>query len=127
MGYSGDVRVPWKAAVSAVLATGIAVAAFWVGGEDRREGIRVEENRVVVTNLGKSDWSNVEVWVNGWYRAQAPRVLAGQRLDVPFTAFAAGFDRRYNPARQPPFGVEVTARAADGTAIRLAWGQVRRR
>jgi len=117
----------WKVAVSALLALGIVVAVFWVGGEDRREAIRVEETRVVVTNLGESDWSDVEIWLNDWYRAQAPRVTAGQRLDVPFSAFMAGYGRAYEPGRQPPFGIEVTARGADGGAIRLTWGQGRRR
>ncbi len=113
--------------VSAVLAIAVAVGVFWVGGEDLREAIRVEENRVVVTNLGESDWSDVEVWLNDWYRAQTPRVTAGQRLDVPFTAFTAGYGRPYDRARQPPFGVEVTARGSDGSEVRLSWGRGRRR
>ena len=125
--YSGPVRSSRVLLLSAVLAIALAVSVFWVGGEDRREAIRVEEDRVVVTNLGKSDWSDVEVWLNDWYRARTPRVTAGQRLDVPFNAFTAGYDRPYDPARQPPFGVEVTARGSDGSQVRLSWGQGRRR
>jgi hypothetical protein len=125
--YSGAVSAWWKVAIAAVLALGIVVALFRVGGEDRREAVRVEENRVVVTNLGESDWSDVEVWLNDWYRAQTPRVTAGQRLDVPFKAFTAGYGRAYDPARQPPFGVEVTARGSDGREVRLSWGRGRRR
>jgi hypothetical protein len=113
--------------LSIALGIAAAVAVLWVGGEDRREPIRVEENRVVVTNLGETDWSGVEIWLNDWYRAQAPRVVAGQRLDVPFTAFLAAYDRPYDPARQPPLGVEVTARGDDGSAVKLIWGQGRRR
>ena len=110
-----------------VFAIVVAVALMWVGGEDKREAIRVEEDRVVVTNMGESPWTDVEIWLNDWYRAQVPELKAGQRLDVPLTAFMAGYDRRYEPARQPPFGVEVTARGEDGGEVRLTWGQGRRR
>ena len=113
--------------LSAVLATALVAAWLWVGGEDQREAIRVEENRVVVTNLSDGDWTNVEVWLNDWYRAQAPLLAAGGRLDIPFAAFMAGYDRRYDPVRQPPFGVAVTARAGDGSEVKLSWGQGRRR
>ena len=113
--------------VSTLLAVAVVVAMFRVGGEDRREAIRLEENRVVVTNLGDTDWSDVEVWLNDWYRVQAPRVVAGQRLDIPFSAFMGGYGRRYEPSQQPPFGVEVTARGADGSEVKLSWGHGRRR
>ena len=83
IGYSGPVRSSKVLLVSAVLAIAVAVGVFWVGGEDLREAIRVEENRVVVTNLGESDWSDVEVWLNDYYRAQAPRVTAGPAARRP--------------------------------------------
>lgn len=118
----------WKILLlSTAIAGAVAVAMFRVGGEDRREAIRVEETRVVVTNLGETDWSDVEIWLNDWFRAQAPRVTAGQRLDIPFAAFMGGYGRRYDPVRQPPFGVEVTAVGADGRAVKISWGQGRRR
>ena len=125
--YSGLVRSSRIVLLSTVLAVALAAAVLWVGGEDRREAIRVEENRVVVTNLGDADWTEVEIWLNDWYRAQVPRLTAGQRLDVPLTAFTAGYDRPYEPARQAPFGIEVTARGADGRDVTLTWGQGRRR
>lgn len=94
---------------------------------DQRQAIRVEENRVVVTNLTGTPWSDVDLWLNDHYRAQAPSLAPDQRLEVPLGVFVAGFDRHFDPRRQAPSGVEVTARGADGRAIKLAWGDGRRR
>ncbi len=94
---------------------------------DQRRAIRVEERRVVITNLTGTSWSDVEVWLNGYYRAQARGLAADQRLEVPLDVFISGWRQRFDPRRQAPAGIEVTARGADGRAIALSWGTGRRR
>ncbi len=96
-------------------------------GDDRRSGIAVEENRVVVTNLTGQRWSDIDVWLNTWYRAQAPALEPNQRLEIPLRVFVTGHGQHFDPRVRGPVGIELTARAADGSAVTLTWGEGRRR
>lgn len=90
------------------------------------EPIRVGEGRVVVTNLTQAAWSDVEVWLNDSYRAQAKSLAPGQRLEIPLGVFVAGFGQTFDPSRQSPRGVRVSAGTADGARVSVTWGQGRR-
>lgn len=94
---------------------------------DQRQAIKVEEGRVVVTNLTGSPWSDVTLWLNDYYRAQAPALAPNQRLDVPLDVFVAGWGQRFDRSRQSPAGIELTARGPDGRTMTLTWGTGRRR
>ena len=97
-------------------------------GDDSRSAIAVQEGRVVVTNLTGQAWSIVDVWLNTWYRAQAPALAPGQRLEIPLRVFVAGYGQHFDSSlRGGPVGIEVTAKAADGSAVTLTWGEGRRR
>jgi hypothetical protein len=95
-------------------------------GEEKHP-IIVQTGRITVINMTDTRWADVEVWLNDHYRAQAPELVPGQRLDVPIGVFTAGFGQRFDPKKQSPFGVEVSARASDGRAVKLTWGKGRRR
>jgi hypothetical protein len=110
----------------------LAVVIAWTllsrcPGGDSRQAIRVEENRVVITNLTGQAWSDVEVWLNTWYRAQAPALEPGQRLEIPLRVFASGPGTQFDPRARGPVGILVSARAADGSDVELTWGDGRRR
>jgi hypothetical protein len=94
---------------------------------EEKTPIVVAQDRITVINLSGVAWSSVEVWLNDHYRVQVSGLEAGQRLDVPIGVFVAGFGQRFDPKRQVPFGVEVSARGADGRPVRLIWGKGRRR
>jgi hypothetical protein len=111
--------------VLAVVVVGTLLARFC--RSDERQAIRVDETRVVVTNLTKTPWSDVTIWLNDYYRAQAPALAPDQRLEVPLRVFAAARGQRFEPHRAAPAGIEVTARAADGSPVTLTWGSGRRR
>jgi len=91
------------------------------------QSIIVLSNQVTVFNRTAERWTHVDVWLNNHYRAQAPELLPGGRLDVPITVFIAGFGQRFDPKKQSPFGIEVEAQADKSGTVRLAWGQGRRR
>ncbi len=95
--------------------------------EEEKPPIIVQRDRISVINMTDTSWSGVEVWLNDYYRAEAPQLAAGQRLDVPIGVFVAGFGQRFDPKTQSPFGVEVLARGADGKPVKLTWGEGRRR
>ena len=91
------------------------------------EPITFEGRAIVVTNLTADEWQNVEVWLNDHYRVTKSRMPPGERFGIPFSAFVAGFGQRFDSARQPIRGVEVSASAPGGRAVKLVWGTGRRR
>lgn len=95
--------------------------------EEEKNPIIVQADRVTVINMTTAKWSGVEVWLNDHYRMQAEDLLPGQRLDLPIRTFIAGSAQYFDPKKQAPFGIEVTARGDDGKPVRLIWGKGRRR
>jgi hypothetical protein len=88
--------------------------------------IEVREVDVIVQNQTATAWTNLEIWVNDFYRGLHPSLGAGQRLVVPLGSLVEGYGRRFDVHRTPVASVLVTARSVDGRPIRLTWGKVRR-
>ncbi len=105
----------------------IAAATGACSPEQEPPQIRVREADLIVQNRTSIAWTNVEVWVNDHFRGVASSLQPGQQLTVPLNALVAAYGQRFDRSRQSVFGVLVTARAADGTSVRLTWGRVRRR
>ncbi len=113
----------WAAACLVIaLVAGLAACS----GEEPQP-IVVRSDRISVINMTNVTWTGVDVWLNDHYRAQAQTLLPGQRLDVPIDVFIAGWAQRFDPKKQFPFGIEVTANGSDGKPVRLTWGKGRRR
>jgi hypothetical protein len=93
----------------------------------QRQSIIVESGRISVVNVSDDPWTDVDVWLNDHYRMQARALAPGQRLVMPTRAFVAGFGQLFDPAKQSPYGIEVTAMGGDGKPVRLTWGERRRR
>lgn len=113
-----------RVAASFLVAALVVLAAC--SGEEKHP-IIVAPDRITVINMTTVTWTDVDVWLDNYYRAQAPQLLPGQRLDVPVGVFIAGWGQRFDPKKQAPFGVEVTAKGSDGKAVRLSWGKGRQR
>src|SRR5512135_500677 len=111
----------WRRLIVSGLAIVAAALVFYprTCSDVEKQSIVVASDRITVVNLSKQAWTDVDVWLNDYYRAQAPELLPGQRLDVPIGVFVAGFGQRLDPKKQSPFGVEVSARGADGKPVRL--------
>ncbi len=113
-------------AVGAMLAISAGLGSAGCGSAPP-EPIAFEGRAVVVTNLTADEWQNVEVWLNDHYRVTKSRMPPGERFSIPLSAFVAGFGQRFDPARQPFRGIEVSASAPGGRAVKLVWGTGRRR
>jgi hypothetical protein len=111
---------------SAIPAAALLIVLAACSGEEKHP-IVVTQSRISVINMTGATWTGVNVWLNDFYRAQADQLLPGQRLDVPISVFTAGFGQRFDPKKQSPYGVEVTATGSDGKPVRLIWGKGRRR
>ncbi len=106
-------------------AVALVVVALTNCGGETPEPIQINGNRLSVFNQTKSQWSNVEVWMNNHYRVTLPKLEAGQRFDVPLDAFVAGNGHRFQPQHQRPEGIQVLAKSADGKDVKINWGKGR--
>ncbi len=111
------------------------VAAAWLAlslfaascGQETPPPIQLRDVDVIVQNQTAARWSNLEIWVNDFYRGLESSLEPGQQLVVPLGNLVEGYGRRFDVHRTPVVGILVTARSADGRPIRLTWGKVRRK
>lgn len=100
----------------ALLAAGISTARC---SEVPPDVVRIDRGLLTVDNRTPQEWRNVEIWVNQYFRATAPVIAAGGRLQVPLNAFVSGYAQRLDTRRHPVRGVRVTATEPDGTPVTI--------
>jgi menaquinone-dependent protoporphyrinogen IX oxidase len=107
---------------------GLSALLLWSGAcsKETQPPLKVDGGLVTLDNRTSSDWTTVEIWVNDHYRVVVPTVLAGQRFTTRLDNFVAGFGQRFDNRHQSVFGIEVTAKSANGDAVKLTWGKGRR-
>jgi hypothetical protein len=99
----------------------VLTAALTAGCGVAPDPIQVERGRVSILNQTEDDWLDVEVRINRYYLARAPRLQAGGRLDAPLSRFQGGFGRYFDLRREHVQRVDVAARTARGTPVSLTW------
>ena len=83
--------------------------------------IRLNGRTLVVENQTRTEWRNVTVTVNSYYRGGAASLLPGAELDAGLSNFVTGLGQRFDPARESVHTVEVRATDASGAAVALDW------
>ena len=83
------------------------------------EPLRLDGNVLTVDNQSSSDWSNVEIWLNTYYRVTARSIPAGGRFQAPLDMFVAGFGQRFDFRRAQVRDLRLTARLPDGQPLEL--------
>jgi len=83
------------------------------------EPMTLEPNRLTVDNRSSTDWTNVEIWLNTYYRVTTPSILAHQRFQAPLDVFVAGFGQRFDYRRMQVKDVRLTAKLPDGKPFEL--------
>jgi hypothetical protein len=81
--------------------------------------LKLEGNLLTVTNQTSTDWSNVEIWLNTYYRVTASSVQAGARFQVPLDTFVAGFGQRFDYRRAMIRDLRLSAKLPDGSPYEL--------
>jgi len=84
--------------------------------------IVVEDRVVKVHNQTDTRWTDVRVWLNDHYVVGAPAIEPGGRMTVQQRDFTAAMGQKFDPARQSPYGVLLTARAGE-EEVRVVWGK----
>ena len=78
------------------------------------EPLTLEGNLLTIDNRTKQEWSNVEVWLNTYYRITAKSIPPGGRLQAPLDMFVAGLGQRFDFRRAQIRDLRLTAKLPDG-------------
>jgi hypothetical protein len=99
----------------------VAVCALAACHREKPEPILVEDRAVKVHNETAERWTEVRIWLNDHYVAGTPVLEPNGRITVQQRDFVAGLGQKFDPSRQSPYGVLVTAKSPSGD-VRLIWG-----
>jgi len=97
----------------------LALVSTWGCSQVSPEPVQIDRGILTVDNRTSHEWQEVEIWVNQYFRATAPALAAGGRLQVPLNAFVSGYAQRFDAKRLAVRDVRVTATQPDGTPVRL--------
>jgi hypothetical protein len=102
------------------LLLGLALAASaWGCSRPKPNPLQLEGNILTVDNRSDSDWSNVEIWLNTYYRIGTRSIPARSRFQAPLDSFVAGFGQRFEFRRQQIKDLRLTGKLPDGQAFEL--------
>ncbi len=79
----------------------------------------LDANWLSVENPTADRWSDVEIWLNTYYRYQVPYVEPGGRFKVPLDVFVAAYGQRFDLKRAPVTEVRLVAKRPDGTTYEI--------
>lgn len=99
----------------------LACAAAISGGCHKipPEPLKLEGNLLTVDNRTPQEWSNVEIWLNTYYRITAHSIPPGGRLQAPLDMFVAGLGQRFDVRRTQIHTLRLTAKLPDGKPLEL--------
>jgi hypothetical protein len=84
--------------------------------------ISVSEGMVTVINQTDEDWKDVLITVNDHFRGFVPVLKAEGRANAPLSQFNTGHGQ-YWSANMRVRTIDVTAKAADGSDVKLTFGR----
>jgi hypothetical protein len=103
--------------------TALALAVALSACSSPPEPITFSDGTITVENQTSREWRNVMITVNDHYRGGAPSLAARGRMNAPISQFQTAFGEKYVLARQAVVKIEVSAIDADGTPVKLVWGE----
>ena len=83
------------------------------------EVLTLEGNLLTVDNRTRSEWSNVEIWLNTYYRITTKSIPPGGRMQAPLDMFVAGLGQRFDFRRMQIHDLRLTAKLPDGSPIEV--------
>jgi hypothetical protein len=83
------------------------------------EPLRLEQGTLTVDNQSADEWTNVEIWVNQYFRVTAPSIAARSRFQVPLDAFVSGYGRRFDRKRMQVKDLRLSAKTPAGQAVQI--------
>lgn len=105
--------------IAAALAVALAALDAAACRKMPDDPLKLERNLLTVSNQSDTDWSNVEVWLNTYYRITTPSIPAGGRFQAPLDTFVAGFGQRFDFRRMQIRDLRLNAKLPDGKPFEL--------
>ena len=109
--------------IVAVMRAWLVVTAFATIGagcsKSAPDPFQLERNLLTVDNRSSSDWTQVEIWLNTYYRVTTLSIPAYGRFQAPLDTFVAGFGQRFDYHRAQVVDLRLTAKLSDGTPLQL--------
>ena len=84
-----------------------------------REPLKLDGNILTVENATSETWTDVELWLNTYYRLQKSTIEPGERVHAPLDNFVAGFGQRFEFRRMQVKDLRLVAKLPDGRAIEI--------
>jgi hypothetical protein len=81
--------------------------------------LQLDRNILTVDNRTPQDWTNVEIWLNTYYRVKVASIPARNRFQAPLDTFVAGFGQRFDFRRMQVRDLRLTAALPDGKPLEL--------
>jgi len=108
-----------SSSIGACAALALAMASVACSGAPPIESLKLEGNRVTVTNTTSTDWHDVEIRVNTHYRVVVSSLRAGQRLDGSLDQFMEAYGHRFDYHRTQVKDLRLTAKLPDGRPVEI--------
>ena len=83
------------------------------------EPLQLDGGMLTVDNPTSEDWTDVEIWINQYFRVTVPVIAAGSRFQVPLDAFVSGYSQRFDRHHAPIKDLRLTAKQPDGKAVTI--------
>jgi hypothetical protein len=81
--------------------------------------LQLDGNLLTVSNQSPNDWTDVEIWLNTYYRVTTHTIPSGGRFQVPLDVFVAGFGQRFDVRRAQIKDLRLTAKLENGEPFEL--------
>jgi hypothetical protein len=86
------------------------------------EPLQLDGNLLTVVNQTSSDWNNVEIWLNTYYRAQVRSIPAHSQYRTGLDVFVEGFGHRFDRRRAQITDLRLTATEPGGKRVEIKKG-----
>lgn len=79
----------------------------------------LDRSELTVTNPSGKDWTDVQIWLNSYYRVTAHSIPAGTQFKTTLDVFVDGYGRRFDFRRAQVKDLRLDAKLPDGQPIEL--------
>ncbi len=104
----------------ALFAGGLVALALAAGcAQPVAEPLVLDGNLLTVDNRTDQAWTDVEIWLNYYYRMTVRTIPAGGRFQAPLDTFVESRGGRFNFKRAQITDLRLKARGPDGAPIEI--------
>jgi hypothetical protein len=106
----------------AVIAGLVAAAASLAACRDTPpDPMTLDGPLLTVDNRTSQEWTDVEIWLNTYYRVTAKSIPPKGRFTTSLDVFVAGFGQRFDFKRMQVRDLRLTAKLPDGKPMELKY------